>query len=226
MSAELIPVRVWDLPTRIFHWVLAGCVIGSVATAKIGGNAMTWHLRLGYVVFTLLVFRLVWGLIGGHWSRFRRFLYPPSTVLRYLRGGGHRDEFLDVGHGPLGAMSVFALLTMLALQVGTGLFADDEISTTGPLIKFVSSTTSLLLTKWHKSFGQWLIIALVVLHIAAIVFYLVRKQRNLVWPMIVGDKQLPPGVPHSADHWRLRAVAGALLLACAAAVGWLVNLGG
>jgi cytochrome b len=226
MSEPLIPVRVWDLPTRIFHWVLAACVIGSVTTAKIGGNAMVWHMRIGYVVFTLLAFRFLWGLIGGHWSRFRRFIYPPSTVLRYLRGEGRSDEHLDVGHSPAGAFSVFALLGILALQVGTGLFADDEIATTGPLIKFVSGSTSLLLTKWHKTFGQWLIITLVVLHVAAIVFYYVKKKRNLIRPMIVGDKALPHGVPASADHWRVRAVAAALLAVCAAGVGWLVSLGG
>jgi cytochrome b len=222
----LIPVRVWDLPTRVFHWMLAGCVIGSVVTAKIGGNAMVWHLRLGYVVFTLLAFRFLWGLVGGHWSRFRRFIYPPATVLRYLRGQGRSDEHLDVGHSPLGAFSVFGLLGILALQVSTGLFADDEIATTGPLIKFVSGETSLLLTRWHKTFGQWLIITLVLLHVAAIVFYLVKKRRNLIYPMIVGDKQLPAGVPSSADHWRLRTAAAVLLAGCAAGVTWLVSLGG
>ena len=226
MSESLIPVRVWDLPTRVFHWVLAACVIGSVVTAKIGGNAMAWHMRIGYVVFTLLAFRFLWGLVGGHWSRFRRFIYPPSTVLRYLRGQGRSDEHLDVGHSPLGAFSVFALLGILALQVSTGLFADDEIATTGPLIKFVSGSTSLLFTKWHKTFGQWLIITLVLLHVAAIVFYLVKKKRNLIRPMIVGDKQLPADVPHSADHWRVRGVAAALLAVCAAGVAWLVSLGG
>ena len=226
MSDPLIPVRVWDLPTRLFHWVLAACVIGSVVTAKVGGNAMVWHMRIGYVVLTLLAFRLLWGLVGGHWSRFQRFVYPPSTVLRYLRGQGRSDEHLDVGHSPLGALSVFALLGFLALQVGTGLFADDEIATTGPLISFVSGETSLLLTKWHKNYGQWIILTLVVLHVAAIVFYLVRQKRNLVTPMIVGDKHLPAGVPAAADHWRVRAVAAALLAVCAAGVTWLVSLGG
>jgi cytochrome b len=226
MSESLIPVRVWDLPTRVFHWVLAACVIGSVVTAKIGGNAMAWHMRIGYVVFTLLAFRFLWGLVGGHWSRFRRFIYAPSTVLRYLRGQGRSDEHLDVGHSPIGAFSVFALLGILALQVSTGLFADDEIATTGPLNKFVSTATGLLLTKWHKTFGQWLIITLVLLHVAAIVFYLVKKQRNLIRPMIVGDKQLPAGVPPSADHWGVRGVAAVLLAACAAGVAWLVSLGG
>ncbi|KNZ31179.1 MAG: cytochrome B561 [Methylibium sp. NZG] len=226
MNKPLQAVRVWDLPTRCFHWLLAVCVIGSVVSAKIGGNAMVWHFRLGYVVFALLAFRILWGLVGGHWSRFASFIYAPSTVLRYLRGQALPREQLDVGHNPLGAFSVFALLILLAAQVGTGLFADDDISNTGPLIKFVSGATSSELTKWHKNIGQWLIIALVVLHVAAIVFYFVGKRQNLVGPMLTGDKLLPAHVPASADGARARLLALALLVGCAALVGWLVSLGG
>ena len=226
MKEPLQAVRVWDLPTRTFHWLLAACVLGSVVSAKIGGNAMAWHFRLGYVVFTLLAFRVLWGLVGGRWSRFASFIYAPATVVRYLRGQAGPHEYLDVGHNPLGAFSVFALLALLAAQVGTGLFADDDISNTGPLIKFVSGATSSLLTKWHKNFGQWLILALVLLHVGAIVFYLVRKQQNLVRPMLTGDKLLPAHVPASADHLASRGLALALAAACAALVAWLVSLGG
>lgn len=219
-------VRVWDLPTRIFHWVLALCVVGSVVSAKIGGNALEWHMRIGFTVFALLAFRLIWGLVGGHWSRFARFVYAPGTLWRYLRGASRADEHHDVGHSPLGALSVFGLLALLAAQVGTGLFADDEIATTGPLNKFVASSTGLVLTGWHKGWGQWLIITLVVLHVAAIVFYLVAKKRNLVRPMWTGDKALPAGVPASADGGRGRLLALVLIGVCGAGVAWLVSLGG
>jgi len=226
MSDPLLPTRVWDLPTRLFHWVLATCVIASIVSAWIGGNAMVWHFRLGYVVFTLLLFRLVWGLIGGHWSRFANFIYSPSTALRYLRGDTRTDEHHEVGHNPLGAFSVFGLLAILAAQVATGLFADDGIANSGPLSKFVSDAVSGKLTSWHKSFGQWLIIALIVLHVCAIVFYLVRHKRNLVRPMIVGDKPLPPGVPASVDHWGVRGLALLVVTLCGVGVAWLVSLGG
>ena len=225
MTEPLLPVRVWDLPTRVFHWVLASCVIASIVTAQIGGNAMAWHFRLGYVVFTLLAFRLLWGVIGGRWSRFANFISSPAAVLRYLRGHSRPDEHHDVGHSPLGAFSVFGLLGILALQVGTGLFADDEIANTGPLIKFVSGATSSRLTAWHKGWGQWLIITLIVLHVAAILFYLLRRRRNLVRPMLIGDKPLPPGVPPAADHWRVRGLALLLVALCGAGVAWLVSLG-
>ena len=184
MQERLAAVRVWDLPTRVFHWLLAALVIASIVSAKIGGNAMPWHFRFGYVIFTLLLFRAVWGLIGGRWSRFASFVYAPTTTLRYLRGRSQVADFHDVGHSPLGALSVLALLALLAAQIGTGLFADDEISNTGPLIKFVSGATSAAFTSWHKTYGQRLIIGLSILHVAAVVFYLVRRKNNLVRPMI------------------------------------------
>jgi cytochrome b len=226
MPPVIRSIRVWDLPTRLFHWVLASCVIASVISAKVGGNAMVWHFRLGYAVLALLAFRILWGLVGGRWSRFASFIYSPATLMRYLRGQGRAEQHLDVGHTPTGALSVFALLGILALQVGTGLFADDEIANTGPLIKFVSGATSSLATHWHKTFGQWLIITLVVLHIGAVVFYFAKKRHNLVRPMLTGDKALPDDVPASADGAWSRSLAAALLAACAGGVAWLVSLGG
>lgn len=220
------PTRVWDLPTRLFHWVLAACVIGSVITGHIGGNALEWHFKLGYTSFTLLVFRIVWGFVGGRWSRFASFVYAPSTVLRYLRGQNRPDEAVDVGHNPLGAFSVFALLAVLAVQVGTGLVADDEIATTGPLNRFVSGATATSATAWHKDLGQWIVVALVVLHVAAILYYRFRHAKNLVGPMLTGDKLLPAGTPASADGWGTRALAAVLVAAAAGLVTWVVNLGG
>jgi cytochrome b len=131
-----------------------------------------------------------------------------------------------VGHSPLGALSVFGLLAILAVQVGTGLFADDEIATVGPLNKFVSSATGLALTSWHKGWGQWLIITLVLLHIAAIVFYLVGRKRNLVRPMLTGDKALAGDVPAAADGGGTRALALLLVLLCGAGVAALVGVVG
>jgi len=220
-----VRVRVWDLPTRLFHWALAACVLCSIVSAKIGGNAMVWHLRFGYVVLTLLAFRLLWGFFGGRWSRFASFIYAPAATLRYLRGESRADEHHHVGHNPLGAFSVFGFLALLLLQVSTGLVADDEISNTGPLVKLVSGATSSLATSWHKSFGQWLIITLIVLHLAAIGFYWLRHRRDLVTPMLHGDKPLAAQVPASDDDARSRAVAAILLALCAAGVAWLVSFG-
>lgn len=217
-------VRVWDLPTRVFHWLLALAVIGLLATGYIGGGAMPWHARLGYTVFALLLFRIVWGFAGGRWSQFRSFLFAPRSVLAYVGGRAHPDHL--VGHNPLGAGSVFAMLLVLAAQVGTGLVADDEIGFTGPLNRFVSSARGLSATWYHKEVGQLLVIALVLLHLAAIAWYVVKKRQVLVRPMIAGDKELPTPAPSSRDDLASRVVALAVVAACAGLVAWIVNLGG
>lgn len=221
----LQPVRVWDLPTRLFHWLLAAALVGSVASAKIGGAAMSWHFRFGYLVLGLLVFRVLWGLVGGRWSRFASFVYAPGTLVRYLRGQARPGEHLDVGHSPPGALSVFALLAIVAVQVGTGLVADDEIANLGPLNRFVSGATALEATAWHKGWGQWLVIGLAALHVAAVLVYLFVKRRNLIGPMLLGDKALPAGTPASADGLVQRLAAVALAALAGGVVAWVISLG-
>jgi cytochrome b len=216
-------IRVWDLPTRIFHWALAACIVGLVITGYIGGQTMQWHARIGYAVLTLLLFRLVWGFVGGRWSRFGSFIYGPTSVAAYLRGRAHPDHL--IGHNPLGAGSVFAMLLVLLAQVGTGLVADDEISFTGPLNRFVATSKGLAATWYHKQVGQWLVIGLVVLHIAAVVYYLVRKRQNLVGPMLVGDKDVGHPATPSRDDAVTRLGAAAVLGLAAALVTWIVRLG-
>jgi cytochrome b len=225
-QASAGPVRVWDLPTRVFHWLLAPAVVAQLVTGKVGGAAMEWHFRIGYCIFALIGFRLVWGLIGGRWSRFASFIYAPHTVLRYLRGGQRPGDHFEVGHNPLGSGSVFAMLGLLALQVAAGLVADDEISNVGPLNRFVSGALAASATAWHKGPGQALLITLVVLHIAAIAYYRVKKGQNLVQPMISGDKLLPTDVPASQDNRLTRIRALALIVVCAGIVGAVVKLGG
>jgi cytochrome b len=216
-------IRVWDLPTRLFHWLLAACVIGLVVTGSIGGNWMNWHLRLGYAVLTLLLFRLVWGFIGGHWSRFASFVYAPSSLVAHLRGQTHPEH--HVGHSPLGALSVFALLLILAAQVGTGLMSDDEIAFFGPLVRFVSGDTVSMATSYHKNVGKLIVISLVALHLLAILFYKLVKNQGLVHPMVVGDKQLTVQVPSANDTTGTRLLALVVLALCGAAVAWVVSLG-
>lgn len=217
-------VRVWDLPTRVFHWALALAVVGQLITGSLGGELMPWHFRLGYTVLSLLLFRIVWGLVGGRWSRFRAFVYAPATVWRYLRGQGRPEH--AVGHNPLGAGSVFAMLFFLLAQVGTGLISDDEIAATGPLAKFVANDTVSQATWYHAEVGKRVLIVLVLLHVAAIVFYAWKKKQNLVTPMLLGDKLLPTRQPSSRDDAVTRTVALLVFSLCAAGVAWLVSLGG
>jgi cytochrome b len=218
----LRPVRVWDLPTRLFHWTLALAVIGSVITGQVGGNAMVWHTRLGLVVMALLLFRLVWGFAGGYWSRFASFLYGPRSVIAYLRGDPGPGGRYRIGHSPIGAQAVFTLLGLLAFQVATGLVADDEIATTGPLNRFVAGSVAHAASDWHEEAGKTLLIVLVLGHVAAVLYYLWRKRRNLIAPMIRGDQALPVDAMASADGAGQR-LAALLVLATAAALAWWVG---
>jgi cytochrome b len=215
------PVRVWDLPTRLCHWLLAAAVTGAVLSAKAG--AMEWHFRLGLLIVGLLVFRVLWGLFGGRWSRFASFVYAPATLWLYLRGQARADAHLHVGHTPTGALAVFAFIALLALQVGTGLVADDEVASVGPLNRFVGGDAAASATSWHRGWGQWLLLGLIALHVVAIVAYALRGS-NLVTPMIGGDKVLPAGTPASADGLPQRLWALLLALVSAALVAWIVTL--
>ena len=216
-------VRIWDLPTRLFLWALVVSMVGLVITANVGGNAMNWHFRFGYSVLTLLLFRLVWGLIGGRWSRFSNFVYAPGSLLRYLRGDS--PESHTVGHSPTGALSVFAMLLVLLAQVGSGLLSDDEIAFAGPLTGLVSGDTVAWATNYHKEIGKLILIALVVLHLLAIAYYKVMKKTNLVAPMVNGDKPVSAPVEASKDTLGTRLLALAVLVACGTAVNRLVAWG-
>lgn len=215
-------IRIWDLPTRVFHWLLAALVLTQIVTANIGGNAMVWHMRSGYAVMALLLFRLVWGVVGGHWSRFPTFLYSPATVWNYVRGRLQEPA----GHNPLGALSVFSLLAALALQVASGLFSDDEIAFSGPFTALVSSERVGQATWFHTELGKFLVLGLVLLHLLAIAYYALLRRKTLVRPMVDGDKVLDEAVPASRDDARRRVLALCLFAACAALVAYLVRLAG
>ena len=220
--AATVPVRVWDLPTRLFHWGLLAVVVALFVSGKVGGNAMDWHVRLGLGAGVLVVFRLAWGLVGGRWSRFASFVKGPVTAWRYLRG----QLPAPAGHNPLGALSVLALLAVLALQVATGLVADDEIATVGPLNALVPEDWASWGTHWHKGPGQTLLLVLMGLHVAAILFHRLVKRHDLVRPMLTGDQALPADTPPSRDSALTRLAALGLLGLCAAGAVWVSRLGG
>lgn len=196
---------VWDLPLRLFHWLLVGCVVGAFVTAKIGGNAMVWHGRLGLAIVGLLAFRIVWGLVGSTYARFAAFVRGPGAILAYLRGAWQGQ-----GHNPLGALSVLALLGILTAQATTGLFSNDEIAFNGYLVPLVGSDLSGQIAGIHRLLEKALIV-LLVLHIGAIGFYASFKKRNLVKPMLTGWADGQP--EQSAQGGKPIALVLALLLA-------------
>lgn len=223
----MIQVRVWDWPTRLFHWTLAGLIIALVITGNVGGNAMVWHFRCGYGVLSLLIFRIMWGFCGGYWSLWRQLTCTPSLVRQYLTPISSRtlSHTSFLGHNPLGSLSIIAILGLLALQASTGLFSDDEIANSGPLVRFVSESTVSLATRWHKGYGKTIILSLVAIHLLAILWYFIQKKENLTRAMLTGNKTALAPTPSSKDgpaHWLLALVC---LLVSAGLVFALINLG-
>lgn len=214
-------IRTWDLPTRLFHWLLVACVVGLVVTGNVGGDAMQWHFLMGYSVLTLVLFRFFWGLLGGRWSRFSHFPMSPKSIKTYLSG---QWPATHLGHNPIGSYSVLSILSVLLLQAGTGLISDDEIANQGPLTSLVSGDWVSLATSWHTLWGKLLVLVLAAVHITAIVVYKLRKGIALVPPMIHGDKVMDEAAPASADGWRERLWALALLIWSSALVWALVHL--
>jgi cytochrome b len=209
------PARLWDLPTRVFHWLIVVLVAFSWWSATY--HHLPWHRLSGYAILALLIFRLIWGLAGPETARFSRFLRGPAAVLAYVRGrAGH-----VVGHSPIGGWSVAAMLAVLSLQVGLGLFSVDEDGLeAGPLDKFVDFDTGRAIAHLHH-LNFWLLLALIVLHLGAVAFYALRR-RNLVGPMVTGRSHLPPGAAAPAFAARWRFFAAALI---AAALAWFVARG-
>lgn len=172
--------RVWDLPLRLFHWLLVLGVTGAIATGLAGGNWMSWHADLGVLVAGLLVFRLVWGLLGSTYARWSTIVRAPFSLRSYLRG-----QWQQPGHNPLGSLSVLAMIALLIAQTVTGLLAYDDIALRGPLARLVDTDTSLWLTDIHRLLKN-LLILLIVLHIAAIITYQLRGKK-LVQAMLHGS---------------------------------------
>lgn len=210
---------------RVFHWLLVLLVVSQAVTASIGGNAMQWHARGGYAILALVLFRLLWGFFGGTHARFADFVRGPRAVLAYARSltaGRHSPrQTLEPyrGHNPLGGWSVLAMLASLLVQATTGLFANDDVILEGPLARHVSSRASELATKVHDV-NAIVLLALVSLHVTAIVFYLVAKKENLVLPMLGGRKPGNGAPARYGSPW----LAAALLTCCALAVYMIVRL--
>ena len=205
-------VKVWDLPTRLFHWTLVLLVIAMVWTGWTG--KLDLHMTLGQAVLSLVLFRLVWGFTGNRYARFSEFVAGPMAGLRYLGTLFGRPGPNYVGHNPVGGWAMLAMLGLLALQAGTGLFTSDDIVTDGPLFSKVSGSTAALLGSIHRR-AIWVLLAVIAIHLLSSVFYLTIKRENLVTPMITGRKTAPATLEAQGGHPLL---ALAILAVCAAVV--------
>jgi cytochrome b len=189
-----VKLPIWDLPVRLFHWVLVGLIAFAWWSAEYHYDDL--HIWSGIAVLTLLIFRILWGFFGSSTARFANFIRGPRAVFGYLRG-----EWRGVGHNPLGALSVVALLGLVSVQVGLGLFASDEDGLMqGPLASLVSMGASDTAKELHEELFNFLL-ALIGLHVAAILYYRF-KGKSLVNPMITGKGEVEPGVePMRPGKW-------------------------
>lgn len=206
-------IKVWDAPTRLFHWSLVLLFAGMWFSGKQGGDWLHYHIWCGEAIAVLLLFRLIWGVLGSETARFSQFVKGPATIRLYLRG----ELPEPLGHNPLGGLMVLALLAVLLLQVGSGLFASDVDSYTfdGPLAKLISSGLSESITGFHKLLFNGILL-LAAIHVTAIVAYRLLKKQNLVRPMLTGYKPLSGEPPQLFFRsWRM---ALPILLVCAALI--------
>ncbi|WP_434515422.1 cytochrome b/b6 domain-containing protein [Dechloromonas sp. ARDL1] len=210
-------IFLWDLPTRLFHWLLMASVIAAVVTGQMGGNLIEWHGKIGILIAGLLAFRVVWGVVGSTYARFAHFFPTPAKIKAYLSG-----RWRGEGHNPLGALSVFGLIVLLLVQVVSGLLANDDIAFTGPLADLVSRELSNRLTGVHHLLSN-VLIGLVALHIVAIAFYGHVKKHNLIKPMITGWKDDADGESARGGGFLALLVVLAIALAAiyAASGAWL-----
>jgi cytochrome b len=219
-------VLIWDWPTRLFHWTLAACVLGSWITAR-GFDWLEWHMKIGYVTLGLLLFRWLWGFVGPKHARFASFVAGPRATLAYLKSllGRDGDGSGRAGHNPLGGLAVLVMLVLLSVQAVTGLFATDELLYVGPYNGAVSSETGEALTSLHKQNVELLLVVIGV-HLVAIAFYALYKRQNLVLPMITGRKRdlLDAQRSRAAIPSSRSLLALALGLLVAAAVWLLISL--
>ena len=209
---------VWDLPVRVAHWALVLAVAGCFATHYAGIEWFAWHRRFGYAVLILAVFRVVWGFVGTRHARFVRFVRGPGAILEYLRGSGPPT----VGHNPLGALSVLALLALLLLQTATGLFANDEIMSMGPFYGWIAPQLSNRITTLHRLNSDGLLV-LIGVHLAAVAYYVRVRRQALVRAMLTGRKpagSVPAGEAISGSRLLL---AIAIVAVLAAALGLAVR---
>ena len=207
---------VWDLPLRLFHWLLVVCMAGSWLTHELGVEWFVWHVRIGYVTLVLVAFRIAWGVVGPKHARFASFLRGPGAVLAYLRGRTPPPA----GHNPLGALGVVAMLLLLCAQALTGLFSNDEILNTGPLYGYLSDAQSDRLSGLHKANFN-LLIAFAAMHVAAIAWHRWRKRVDLVRPMWSGRKPAAQ-VPRGEEIEGHRLWLAAALVILSAVVLWRV----
>jgi len=221
MSSGKTPVKVWDAPVRLFHWALVLLLAFMIFSGKVKGDWMEWHMRAGYAILALVLFRIVWGFSGSTYARFSSFLAGPAISMQFLHQLLARAPAAHAGHNPLGGWMVVALLLALLFQTGTGLFANDDILIEGPLAPLVTKDVSDRLSSWHY-WNVNLLLGLVAVHIAAVLYHAVFMKENLIGAMFTGVKELPARVAEGVVARFASPWLALVLLAVAALAVYLI----
>jgi cytochrome b len=213
-------IYVWDPLVRVFHWSLLALIGFSWYSGETGGNMMEYHMWSGYAILTLVLVRIVWGFVGTTYARFASFLHHPRAIITDLLTLHRRESAVPaIGHSPLGGVNVILLITCVLIQAGTGLFANDDIFTEGPLYSLVGKDTSDWLTGIHH-YNFSVLLTLAGLHVAAVLYHLIRRRENLIAAMFTGYKKVAGIVATPATPFRpARAL---VLLASVAGAVWLL----
>lgn len=224
-DTDLVSAPVWDVFVRVFHWSLVALFAFSAISGKVGGGWIKWHMYSGYAILALVLFRIVWGFVGGEYARFVSFVASPARAIAYGIGMVKGGVQHVISHNPLGGWMVVVLLLVLALQSMLGLISDDEIATSGPLARYVALETALAAMSWHRLIGDLLLI-LVAVHILAVLFHVFVKKESLVRAMLSGNKELPESLANEAKSAKpASATAGYVafsvaVVAVVVAVNW------
>jgi cytochrome b len=212
---------IWDWPVRITHWAMVASVIGSYVTHRLGAAQFRYHRWFGYTTLVLVAVRILWGVVGTRHARFTSFVHGPATVVRYLADLVGRRAPACAGHNPAGGWMVLVLLSLLAAQALTGLFANDDVMNTGPLYGYVLASTSDRLAGWHRGLFDVLLIA-IALHVAAIAAHRVVGKANLIRPMLTGYKSAAETSPSDAISSSRLWLWLVLTAAVSAALAWII----
>lgn len=210
---------IWDLPLRIFHWGFVVTVLASWYTSEQEGEMVELHMQLGFVALALIVFRILWGVIGPKHARFSQFIPSPKTLISYLHP--EKKSKAAPGHNPLGALMVVMMIVLISLQAVSGLFINDDIFSSGPYYGSVSKNLEKIMFFLHHNTFDFMIAA-IALHLGAIAYYWRIKKQNLVLPMITGKKaanqvSAVDAIPHS------KLILGCVVAVCCVGfIYWLV----
>ena len=225
MQRKIIMIKkifVWDLPVRLFHWLLVTSIFAAWYTSDGERGLIDIHLKIGYFILGLIIFRIIWGVLGTKYAKFSQFIPNKTALINYIKDFKQTKESNSVGHNPLGGLMVIFMLMLLLSQAISGLFMNDDVFTTGPYFDSVDGATQKIMSFIHSNAFD-VIIVFSALHIGAIFYYLFAKKINLIIPMFTGYKSNNANKTQGIKSSKL-LLALIIVLAVAVFLYWLVVL--